>query len=128
MQQPVVVCAGTSDAASHRDRHAFGGQIKVRKNPDQQIAIEIGQSHADDALQIEKLGGVGAGLDDLIVGFADDQQSPMRLNRSRKVNLFPLAVREIGFSERWGSDGMQRQINPLGFPRRPPPCLRGRND
>jgi hypothetical protein len=99
------------------------------KDTDQQIAIEIGKGHADDLLQIQKFGSVGAGLNDPMIGFADDQQSAVRLNRARKMNLFPFAVRKIGFSERGGSERMQRQFRPLEwFPRRPAPCLRGRND
>ena len=98
------------------------------KDTNQQIAIEIGERHADNLLQIEEFGSVGAGLDDAMIGFADDQQGAVGLNRAREMNLFPFAVRKIGFSERWGSERMQRQFRPLGFPRRPTPCLRGRND
>ena len=64
--------------------------------------------------RLRNVGGVGAGLDDAMIGFADDQQGAMRLNGAREMNLFPFAVRKIGFSERWGSERMQRQINPLG--------------
>ena len=98
------------------------------EDTNQQIAIEIGERHADDLLQIEEFGGVGAGLDNTMIGFADDQQGAVGLNRAREMNLFAFAVRKIGRSERGGSERMQRQFRPLGFPRRPTPCLRGRND
>jgi len=100
----------------------------MRQDTNEQIAIEIGERHADNLLQIEEFGGIGAGLDDAMIGFADNQQGAVRLNRAREMNLFAFAVRKIGLSERRGSERMQRQFRPLGFPRRPTPCLRGRND
>ena len=98
------------------------------KDLDQQIAIEIGERHADDLLQIEEFRGVRAGLNDAMIGLTDNQQGAVGLNRAREMNLFPFAVRKISFSERWGSERVQRQIRPLGwFPRRPTPYLRDRN-
>ena len=83
---------------------------------------------SDDLPEVQKRAGVGAGLDDSVIGLADNQQRAVRLNGAREMNLFPFAVRKIGFSERWGSVGMQRQLSPLEFPRRPTPCHQGRND
>jgi hypothetical protein len=100
----------------------------MRKNPKQQIAVEFGERHSDNLSEIEKCTSVSAGLNHAVIGFADDQQRAMRLNRAREMNLFPFAIRKIGFSERWGSEGMQRQLSPLGFPRCPAPCRQGRND
>ena len=126
MQQAVEFRAWVSDAASHGDRHALRSRIEVRQNAKQQVAVEFGERLPDDLFQIEEFVGIGAGLDDAVIGFADDQQGAMRLNGAREMNLFPFAVRKIGFSERWGGQGMRRQLNPLGVPRYPTPCRRGR--
>ena len=49
------------------------GWVEVRKNSDQQVAVEIGERHSVDLLQIEKFSGIGAGLNDTVIGLADDQ-------------------------------------------------------
>jgi hypothetical protein len=76
----------------------------VRENPKKQVAVEVSERNPDDPFQIEEFGGVGAGLDDAVIRFADNQQGTMRLNGAREMNLFPFAVRKIGFSERWGGE------------------------
>jgi hypothetical protein len=128
MQQAVELRAGAADPAPDGDRHALGSRIQMRQNTKQQIAVELGERHPDYLLQVEKCRGVCTGLDDAVIWFADDQQRTVRLNRSREMNLFPFAVRKIGFSERWGSVRMRRQLNPLGFPRWRVPCHRDRSD
>jgi hypothetical protein len=100
----------------------------MRKNPQQEITVEFRERQPDDLPEIEEFSGIRAGLNHAMVGLADHQQRAMRLDGAREMDLFPFAVRKIGFSERWGSVGMQRQINPLEFPRVPSPCRRGRND
>lgn len=73
MQKPVIIGAGASDPAAHCDRHSLRGWVEVRKNSDQQVAVEIGERHSVDLLQIEKFSGIGAGLNDTVIGLADDQ-------------------------------------------------------
>ena len=48
------------------------------------------------AVEPKKLRRVGARLNDEVVGLADDEQGAMRLDRSGKMNLLPLAIRQIG--------------------------------
>ena len=100
----------------------------MRQNTQQQIAIEVAQPHSKNLPKVQKCDCVGAGLDNFVIRFADNQQRTVRLNRACEMNLFPFAIRKIGFSERWGGVGMQRQLNPLGFPRCPTPYRQGRND
>ena len=53
------------------------------KDANQEIAVEIGERYTGDLLQIEEFGSVGAGLDNTMIRFADDQQGAVGLNRAR---------------------------------------------
>ena len=70
----------------------------------------------------------GPAIRDTVIWLADDQQGAVGLNRAREMDLFPFAVRKVGFSECWCSERVQRQLSPLGFPRRLALCRPGRND
>jgi len=43
------------------------------QNTQEQITVEIGQLHSDDLLEVQKRGCVGAGLDDPVIRFANNQ-------------------------------------------------------
>ena len=87
MQQAIELRTGASNSATHCDRHSLRRRVEMWKDPNQQIAIDIGERHADDLLQIEEFGGVGAGLNDAMIGFADNQQGAVGLNRARKMKF-----------------------------------------
>lgn len=55
---------------------------------------QLAQRPLDDSVATEEGAGVGAGLDDRVVGLPDSQQDAVRLNRAREMNLFALAIRK----------------------------------
>ncbi len=128
MQQAIEFGRRAADPAAHRDRHALAGrflagsflagrflarrflaegilagEVEMRQNAIQQIAVEFGERHSDHLPQTEEFRRVGARLNDSMIRLADDQQRAMRLDRAGEMDFFPFAVRKIGRSERWGS-------------------------
>ena len=69
--------------------------VEMRENTKQQVAIDVGQRRSDHAvaLQIEKGGSVGACLDHDMIGFANQQERAMRLDRARQMDLLTFTIR-----------------------------------
>ena len=91
-----------ANAAAHRsrDRLYAGGQRSGRTLPE--CSPERSQSQPVQVAGDTKIDWrVVACLDNHLIGFANDQQSPMRLNRAREMDLLTLAVRKICGSKSW---------------------------
>src|SRR5215469_6094678 len=95
---------------------------KVRKDLQQQVAVDVGQRTADDVIDFEDVSGVGARLDDDVLRLSDDEQGAVRLNRSSEMNLFTLAVGKRSLPESGRCKRDRGQLTPLMFPRHPVLC------
>ena len=116
VQEPVERRAPRADVAADRDRDAVEPVAQVRADAPGEVARDGVEAAAEHPFaQAQELGRVGARLDDGVVGLADHQQRPVRLDRAREVDLLALAVREVRLAEGGhghrgpGSDGHDRK-------------------
>ncbi len=69
-------------------------------DPSGQIAAQGRQGQTEDGSpQPEKGRGIGAGLNDDQFRFRDHQQGAMGLDGTGQVDLFPLAIGQVGLAE-----------------------------
>ncbi len=93
VQQQVEGAFRLADMAAHGDRHGIRRVGQMRADHGCEIAAEIGKAAADQpAGNAEKRGGVGAGARDHQIGFAQQQQRAMRLDRAGQMDLLAFAV------------------------------------
>ena len=88
------------DLAAHGDGQGVQGFRQPRADPGGQVAAQGRQGQAEDGSpQSEKGRGIGAGLDDDQFRFRDHQQGAMGLDGTGQVDLFPLAIGQVGLAE-----------------------------
>ena len=100
MDRAVVSLLWTAEATAKCHRLRMQRSTEMRQDLQEQVAVELGQRTADDRIDVEKLGRVGAGLDDDVVRLLHDEQHAMRLNGACQMDLFTLANRKRRLPER----------------------------
>jgi hypothetical protein len=117
MQQGVEIRHRLADLAANRQGNCTQGFVEPGPDALKQIAAQlIKRPSKHFAINIEELRSIRAGLNHDMVGFADHEQSAMRLNRPGQLDLFALAIGKIGFSKsRWRAITKRHAVKPPGI-------------
>ena len=102
MDQAVEWPGRCSDAASEAARQVEQGIREVGGDFLAQVTVDRFDRPADEVvLQSQERGGVAAGLDDYVVRLPQQQECPVRLDRSGEVNLLAFAIGQVCLPKGW---------------------------
>src|SRR5262249_15986754 len=88
-----------AEMAADRQWRRMKLAAKMRQYLQQEIAVEFRQWTADDRVDLQELGSVGARLNDNVIGLTHGKQHAVRLDRPGQMNLLALAIRERGLTK-----------------------------